>query len=173
MPKIHLWCPSVRTSEGGIESYSFSMANALREIVGERNLTVLVRNDSAKEVHAALGTEVTNDTSAWWPRPLWSLGFALMVVVRALRRRPDLIVTTHLNFAPFAAFVRKLVKIPYWVVLHGYESWEIERPSQRRAVQAADLLLPVSGFTRKRVMENYAVRAECMHLLHDTLDPIR
>src|ERR1043166_5375367 len=149
MPKNHLWCPSVCTSEGGIEYFLFRMAKALREIFGERNFTVLVRNDSAKEVHAALGTEVTNDTPAWWPRPLWSLGFALMVVVRALRRRPDLIVTTHLSFAPFAAFVRKLVKVPYWVVLHGYESWEIERPSPRRAAQVAAFLSPGGGFTRK------------------------
>jgi glycosyltransferase involved in cell wall biosynthesis len=173
MPKIHLWCPSVRASDGGIESYSFSIASALREIVGEDNLTVLARNISVADLRTILGTGVGTGSSAWLPRPLWSLGFAFLVVMRALRQRPDLIITTHLNFGPFAAFVRKLVKIPYWVVLHGYESWKIERPIQQRAVVAADLLLPVSAITRERVMENYGVPAERMHLVHDTFDPER
>src|SRR5256885_7223394 len=168
MPLIHLWCPSVRASQGGIESYSYGLATALREIVGEGNLTVLIRNDPPANLPA-----VANATTAWLPRLLWPVGFASFVVLRALRERPDLIITTHLNFGPFALFVRRLLKIPYWVTLHGYESWQIQRPSQRRAVGVADLLLPVSGFTRERVMTSYAVPAERMPLLHDTFEPER
>jgi glycosyltransferase involved in cell wall biosynthesis len=173
MPKIHLWCPSVRPSQGGIESYSFSLASALREAIDERDLAVFVRNDSAGELRETLRSGLTAATSAWLPKRLWTMGFAWMVVTRALREKPDLIITTHLNFGPFAALVRRLTRIPYWIVLHGYESWEIQRPSQERAVCEADLLLPVSEFTRKRVMENYGVPAERMHLVHDTFDPER
>src|SRR4051812_35109816 len=112
MPRIHLWCPSVCPSKGGIESYSFSLATALHEMVGDRDLTVLVRNDSAAELHAALGSGFTAATSSWLPKPLWAVGFGSFVVTRALRERPDLIIAAHVNFAPFAAFVRKLTGIP-------------------------------------------------------------
>jgi phosphatidyl-myo-inositol dimannoside synthase len=173
MPRIHLWCPSVCPSKGGIESYSFSLATTLQELVGEHDLTVLVRNDSAGELRASLGNNFATATSAWLPKTFWSFGFACLVVLRALRERPDLIITTHLNFAPFAAFARILIGVPYWVVLHGYESWEIQRPSQRRAVAAADLLLPVSAVTRDRVASKYAIPAERMRLLPDTFDSTR
>jgi glycosyltransferase involved in cell wall biosynthesis len=173
MPRIHLWCPSVRASEGGIESYSFSLARALREIVGERDLTVLVRNDQRSDVRGTLGAGVAQASTGWLPKALWTAAFAFLVLARALRERPDLIITTHLNFAPFARFVRKLAKIPYWVVLHGYESWDIQRPSQQRAVAEADLLLPVSNFTRDRVIKNYSVSAEKVRVLPNTFEPAR
>lgn len=173
MRGIHLWCPSVCPSKGGIESYSFSLANALGELVGERDLTVIVRNDSAAEIQESLGGGFLTATSSWLPKSLWSIGFACLVVLRALREKPRLIITTHLNFSTFASFVRNLSGIPYWVVLHGYESWEIQRPSQRRAVAQADLLLPVSGVTRDRVGSKYAIPPERMHVLPDTFDSTR
>ena len=173
MRKIHLWCPSIRASDGGIESYSLSLAKALIEIAGERHVTVLVHNHNSADVRHALGTGVRCGASGWLPRTLWTIGFALLVVWRALRDRPDLIISTHLNFAPFASLVKRLTSIPYWVALHGYESWEIQRPSRRRAVAKADLLLPVSAFTRDRVMKNYSIPVERMRVLHDTFDPAR
>ena len=173
MAGIHLWCPSIRASDGGIESYSLSLAKALIEIVGERQITVLVRNHDSADVRDALGTDVRCGGSAWMPRALWTIGFAALVVARALRERPGLIISTHLNFGPFASFVNRLTKMPYWIALHGYESWEIQRPSQRRAVAKADLLLPVSAFTRDRAMKNYSIPAERMRVLPDTFDPTR
>src|SRR3954470_5915671 len=173
MPRIHLWCPSVCASKGGIESYSFSLASALQELVGERDLTVLVRIDSAEEIQASMGGRFVTATSAWLPKSLWSVGFGCLVVWRALREKPKLIITTHLNFSPFAFFVRKLTGIPYWVVLHGVEAWEIPMPSRRQAVAAADLLLPVSAVTRDRVASKYAIPVERLYLLPDTIDSTR
>jgi glycosyltransferase involved in cell wall biosynthesis len=173
MPRIHLWCPSVRASEGGIESYSGSLARALSDAVGESNLTLLVRNDTSAQVRSVLGQGVASASIGALPSSLRAVAFAGLVFLRAVRNRPDLIITTHLNFGPFAAAVRRKAKIPYWVALHGYESWKIQRRSQEGAVRAADLLLPVSAFTREQVMTRYEVPAERMHLLPDTFDPER
>jgi glycosyltransferase involved in cell wall biosynthesis len=171
--KIHLWCPSLRAEDGGIEAYSFGLARALIQVVGEKNITVLVRNHKGADVRAALGAGIRHAATGSLPRWTWTISFALVVIWRALLERPDLIITTHLNFAPFALLVNKLAKIPFWVSLHGYEAWNIQRPSQRRAVATADLLLSVSAFTRDRVMGNYGVPTERMHLLHDTFEPDR
>ena len=149
------------------------MVRALASVIGKSNLAVFVRNDRPAELCGQGWDDYSISTSAWLPKALWSTGFASLLVQRALRERPDLIITTHLNFTPFARFVRQVAKIPYWVALHGYESWEIKRPSQQRAVREADLLLPVSIFTRDRVRRNYGVPAERMHVLHDTFDPAR
>src|SRR5688572_5939388 len=170
MPRINLWCPSVRTEEGGIEAYSFSLARALMQIVGEKNVTVLVRNHSGAVVRSALGAGVRHVATGSLPRSLWTIAFALTVVVRAFLDRPDLIITTHLNFSPFAAFVRRWTNIPYWVSLHGYEAWHIERASQQKAVVNANRLLPVSQYTCERVMSAYSVPIEKMRVLHDTFD---
>ena len=173
MPKIHLWCPSVRADDGGIESYSLSLARALIEIAGRDNVTILVRNHNGNELRNVLGSGTQHGAVGSLPGALRTVGFALLVVGRALRERPDLIISTHLNFAPFAALVKRMTKIPYWIALHGYESWEIQRPSQRRAVATADLLLPVSHFTRDRVMNAYSIPAGKMCVLHDTFDLAR
>jgi len=97
MPGIHLWCPSIRASEGGIESYSLSLARALIEIAGEQHITILVRNHAGADICQALGSGVRHGASGWLPRALWTFAFGVLVVWRALRERPDLIISTHLN----------------------------------------------------------------------------
>lgn len=173
MPRIHLWCPSVRATQGGIEGYSAGLCDALRTAVGAGNLTVLIRNDRASGLPAILGDDVWTGSAGSWPAGVRRIGFAILVMLRALRERPDLIITTHLNFAPFASLIRRITGIPYWVVLHGVEAWHIQRESRRRAVAQAQLLLPVSALTRDRVAQKYKLPPEKMHLLPDTFDPGR
>ena len=173
MPEIHLWCPSIRASDGGIESYSRSLAEALVKIAGRENVTILVRNHGARDLKEAFGPDTRHRAVGRLPEALRTIGFAILVVAQALLNRPDLIISTHLNFSPFAALVKRLTTIPYWIALHGYESWEIRRPSQRRAVEQADRLLPVSHFTRNRVIDRYSIAPDRMRVLHDTFDAAR
>ena len=172
MPAIHLWCPSLSASEGGIESYSLSLAKALVAVAGKENVTVFVRNEVEDDVRALLGVKVRGGARGW-PRSFRAIRFAINSVTRALLDRPDLIISTHLNFSPVAALVKRLTNVSYWVSLHGVEAWEIQRTSRRRAVSTADLLLPVSEFTRERVMNSCSIPVEKMRVLHDTFEPER
>jgi glycosyltransferase involved in cell wall biosynthesis len=87
-----------------------------------------------------------------------------------LAKRPDLIISTHLNFAGPALWLKRAAGIPYWLVAHGIEAWDIKRPMVRRALHEAERVLAVSSFTRDRLVENECLNPNRISLLPDTFD---
>lgn len=123
MKRIHLWAPGFEPSSGGIQAYSHELLLAAREVA---------------KVETFHRTGVP------------ALHFALRALGRAFLLRPSAIICTHLNFSPLALVLKKVLRIPYAVSLHGIEAWNIPNPRRREALRLADILLPVSECTRER-----------------------
>jgi phosphatidylinositol alpha-1,6-mannosyltransferase len=91
-------------------------------------------------------------------------------VLRGILSRPvDLVFCGHLYMAPLAALVAQCHRAKLIIQMHGIEAWS--RPSllQRRAVEAADLILCVSRYTRARVIEWAAIAPERVRVLPNTV----
>lgn len=78
--------------------------------------------------------------------------FALKALLTVVRQRPQIIYCSHLYLAPLAALLAQLVRARFVVHLHGVEVWTHPSAAQRRALEAADLLLCVSRHTRAMVL---------------------
>lgn len=140
---IHLWVPDIDPTKGGIQAYSAQVRDALIHL--GHDCRVIAHNGQRSR-------------------------FIRQALSAALWHKPDLIFTTHLNFAPLARAANLLRRIPYAVSLHGREAWVISNPQIRQALRSASALLPVSEFTQCRVQETLENPLPRIELLFNTVD---
>ncbi len=137
-----------------------------------KRLLAISKNDTT--IPAALQTDQVEFHCAG--RGLQSLRtarFACLSAALAARDRPDLIITVHAHFAPWAAVLRRCFGIPYFVVAHGIEVWTLSDRRIASAVLRANRVLPVSRFTRNRLLAQLALDTQKLEILPNTVDPLQ
>lgn len=165
MRKVHIWCPGLFGQKGGIEAYSAFLIDALAELRPDVTFSVFVKNDSARYLRGRPRHQGTGNV----PRALRTFVFSALVVGRAFLDRPDLIVTTHLNFSPVARWLNRFFRIPYWVVAHGVEAWKAG-PEMLPSLTAAYRVVAVSSFTANVLITEVKVPADNVCILPNTFD---
>ncbi len=142
---------------GGIQRYAQMWAQAAYEL-GYRSRTVVLWRGGVKP-ESRVG-------------PARAARFLLTAMAVALVRRPVAVVATHIGLSPVAWTIGRVLGIPYAVSLHGDDSWRVPtKKSIRRAVTRADLLIPVSHFTREVVRRWADVRLERTYVTGSILSP--
>jgi len=81
----------------------------------------------------------------------------------------DVVFCGHLNLAPLAAIVARLINAPLWVQLHGQEAWKPTR-LQVWAAKRAVLVTAVSRYTRRRFIQSVAIEPDRIRVLPNTVD---
>lgn len=159
---IHVWAPSFRKFGGGIAAFSRELALAL-EGQGHR-LALCGRDDDSQawRGHRVIGTGGV-------PARLRKMAFAMRLMALVARRRPGLVVCTHVNFSPVAALAKRVFGVPYVVVAHGIDIHEGLTSSRKRALQDADAVWAVSRWTRDRTIQA-GVAPERVRLVSNTVD---
>jgi glycosyltransferase involved in cell wall biosynthesis len=168
--KIHVWVPDYVSSMGGVQTLSRFLVRALRECLPDADLTVFSKNDRSVP-DSAENSATRFSTVGWWALPQRTAAFTVELFRCAMRERPDLIITTHVNFAPVAHWLQKLFGIPFIALGNGIEVWEIPSAHLRRALRSADKLLAISEFTRQRMAEALGIPTSQIDLFSCTFDP--
>jgi phosphatidyl-myo-inositol dimannoside synthase len=99
------------------------------------------------------------------------VSYAVAALWTALTRRADIIFCGHLHLAPLCALIARLTRAKLIVQMHGIEAWSRPSRLQRAAVEAADLVLCVSRFTRASVLSWAAMVPERLVVLPNTVAP--
>jgi glycosyltransferase involved in cell wall biosynthesis len=108
-----------------------------------------------------------------WPAALRAAAFAWSAVRYARRDQPELIISTHVNFAPVARLMKRFASISFAAVGHGIEVWNIDKASVRDGLRCADQLIAVSEFTKTRMAAAVGVNASRIEVLPNTFDADR
>lgn len=156
-PTIHLWTPGLFDFKGGIQTYSSFLLEGLQAVLPGATLRVFTLHDAPATLPTASQAQVSYHTTGHVPTRLRTAAFAAQTGWAALGDRPDLIITTHVNFTPVAHALKRL-DLPYWGVAHGFEAWDVAKPQVRRGMAGADKILAVSGFTRDRIRQSQALQ---------------
>ena len=119
--KIHVWVPDYASAIGGIQTFSRFIVRGLRDVFPESEIAVFSKNDTSYPDPASDPAD-SFAPMGWWTPRLRTPEFAWELFQSAARERPDIVVTTHVNFAPVAHWLRKLFHIPYVAVGHGVET---------------------------------------------------
>jgi phosphatidyl-myo-inositol dimannoside synthase len=146
---------------GGIAQYNRDLLGALANAGAVSSITVLPR---LAPDPVEMPTGITQE------RPRRDrVRYAVAALRAALTTRPDLIFCGHLYMAPLCALIARLARAKLIVQMHGIEAWP--RPSRlhRAAVEAADLVLCVSRFTRASVLGWAAIAPERLVVLPNTV----
>jgi phosphatidyl-myo-inositol dimannoside synthase len=87
----------------------------------------------------------------------------------ALTQRADIVFCGHIYMAPLCAVIARLRRAKLIVQMHGIEAWPRPPRLHRAAVEAADLVLCVSRFTRASVLGWAAIAPERVVVLPNTV----
>ena len=169
--------PNLFEFKGGIQVYSAYFLKAIQQLLPDAQCDVFLLHDQPADQSTSQSDLAYPD--AWFhfsggiAKQVRNPLYATQLVARAIFDRPDLIVSTHLNFSPVAQTIKRIVDVPYWTVAHGVEAWNINRPKLQKSLQVADRILPVSGYTRTRLLNEQTLLPERLHTLPNTVDTER
>jgi phosphatidylinositol alpha-1,6-mannosyltransferase len=149
---------------GGIAQYNRDFLGALAKSGAVASITVVPRNAQGM----FLLPDKIEQTSAHTARSIYSL----VALQTAFSRPFDLVFCGHLFMAPLAALIARLKGAKLIVQTHGIEAWPRPPHSQRMAVEAADLVLCVSRYTRSAVLNWAAIVSERVLVLSNTVRDI-
>lgn len=151
--RVLVLAPQVWSADGGVQRYGRSLLAALAQV--------------RPEARVELQTLLDRPTS--WPRWLALVAAALATT----RRRPQLVLCTHLHLAPIGWLAARLAGASLWISVHGIEAWRPLDGLRRLALSRADLLLPVSRITAARLRSQLGVQCPPLTLLPNTYDAER
>lgn len=169
-PLIHLWMPGLFDFKGGIQVYSSFLLKALQNTYPQAQPEVFLMHDRCP---GQGDQDVHFHCAGKYPSSLRSVVFASQVITAGLLQKPNLVLSTHLNFTVAAYRLKQMTGVPYWAVAHGFEAWEVQRPALRRAIAAADRILAVSHYTRDRLLQSQNLNPDQVVLLPNTFDADR
>jgi len=167
--KIHVWVPDYVSATGGIQAVCRFLVRALGECLPDARIAVISKNDQSVP-DSEENTFPQFSTVGCWAPSQRTAAFTIELLRWAMRDRPDLIIATHVNFTPIAYWLKKLWKIPFIALGHGVEVWQIQRGQVRHALRAADRLLAVSEFTRKKMASALSISSDAIEVLPNTFD---
>jgi glycosyltransferase involved in cell wall biosynthesis len=170
---IHLWLPNVFGFKGGIQVYSAFFLEALQSLATNTDYDVFLKHDTCLSPNFSFLSDTQFYFTGSLPLSLRTPAFAAQIIGSGLWQRPNLVITTHLNFTVAAYWLKRLAGIPYWTVAHGVEAWNVQRPSLRNALRHADRILAVSGYTRDRLLKEQNLDPNKISILPNTFDPHR
>ncbi|WP_017305489.1 glycosyltransferase [Spirulina subsalsa] len=172
-PHFHLWCPDIFEFKGGIQVYSAFLLTALQQLHPQGKYQVILKHDRQSSPEFSFLPNTHFHFTGKIPLPWRTWVFAARIAFLAIIDRPDLIIATHVNFTVVADWLKRWFKIPYWVVVHGVEAWNLEKPSLQRALHHADCVVSVSGYTRDRLLKEQQLNPNQIALLPNTFDATR
>ncbi len=171
--KVHVWMPNLFGFKGGIQVYSAYFLQALGALLPQAQLHVFLMHDRREMQPAQSYPNVRFHFAGGAPQSVRNPSYAAQIISSAVIQQPQLIISTHLNFTPVAQLIGRLVHIPYWAVAHGVEAWDIKRPSLKSGLQSAARILPVSSYTRNRLLNEQQLQPKQLFTLPNTVNTHR
>jgi glycosyltransferase involved in cell wall biosynthesis len=148
--RYHLWLPDLFNATGGIQRYSSFCLQAISALYPNCKYNIFIKHDT--DIPVAY-PHLHFYSAGHWPQFLRTPAFATQLISFGLWQRPNLIFSTHLNFSVAAYRLKQLAGIPYWVVAHGIEAWNIQNQALKTALKYADRIISVSNYTRDRLIQ--------------------
>ena len=170
---LHLWLPDLSNSKGGIQTYSAFLLEAIQNFYPNTNYDIFLKHDKRSSNKFLDKNNTHFHFAGYYPLFLRTPAFAAQLISSGLWQRPNLVITTHINFTIAAYWLKHLADIPYWTVAHGVEAWNIQRPALQTALRNADRILAVSSYTRDRLLKEQNLNPNKISLLPNTFDANR
>ncbi len=170
---IHLWIPNMFEFKGGIQVYSAFLLDALHSLNLNVDYEVFLKHDTQKTGDFPEYPNTKFHFAGSSPSRIRTAIFSGQVLFGGISRGPKLVISTHINFAPAAYRLKQLTGIPYWAVAHGVDAWNIQNSAIKKSLHHADLLVPVGGYTRDRLIAEENLDPSKLSVLPNTFDSSR
>ncbi len=147
--------------KGGISRYNQDLFEALAE--GGAEILILPRLDDARGMVLPKGIRQL-------PPVYGRLSYVAAAVRAALGQGPfDIVFCGHAFMAPLAWAIARLLRVRWWMQVHGTDIWEDRRAIVRRAIEASDMVTAVSRGTRQILMSWARLAPDQARVLPNTI----
>jgi len=173
--KVHLWLPDLFAGTGGIQMFSAALLKGIEANNSVTKVCAFVKNDPKSFSTTKHAKTCVRTYGCKLPALLHTIRFGSALLGHGFLERPDLIISSLLNFSVIAPILRGASSIPYWTVAHGVEAWGLKKGRRHSAFWASNKILPVSRFTMDSVLRNRPMSArgsirEQVRLFPNTFD---
>jgi glycosyltransferase involved in cell wall biosynthesis len=155
---------------GGIERYSRSFCRALALAVPESKrwlVSARPRPDGIADPKLNCHIMLTRGPKMWTARKFW---LTVTLPLLALRLRPTHLFALHINLAPLAQWMARMMNTGYSVVVHGIEVWGILSRLKKQSLINAKKVIAVSRFTAEVVHQQHGIPEHQFALLPNIID---
>ena len=158
----------VFSATGGIEKVCRLAGKALYELSGESYIQWI-------KVFS-LYDEPANINTTYFPETIFS-GFAkkrIRFLYAAIDKGIDsqIVILSHVNLLTVGYFIKLFSpKTKVILIAHGIEVWSSFPGWKKKMLQRCDQVIPVSDFTKKKMMEMYQLPEQKFTILNNCLDP--
>jgi glycosyltransferase involved in cell wall biosynthesis len=159
--------------KGGIQVYSAFLLKALQKLYPEFNYHVSLKHDVNTSHDISYLNKTKFQFSGRFAPFCRTHVFASQIITEGFIQRPNLVISTHLNFAIAGHCLKHLTGTPYWVVAHGVDAWNITNKKLIAGLKAADRIICVSSYTRDRLLSELNLDPDKVLILLNTFDPNR
>ena len=147
--------------KGGIARYNQDLFEALA--AGGARIVILPRLDDASGLALPAGIRQL-------PPVYGRLAYAVAALRTALTEGPfDLLFCGHAFMSPLAWAIARLLRVRWWMQVHGTDIWEDRRAIVRRAIEASDMVTAVSRGTRQILMSWARLAPDQVRVLPNTI----
>jgi glycosyltransferase involved in cell wall biosynthesis len=167
---IHVWFPNIFGFKGGIQVYADFFLKALKSAYHNLDYDIFLKHDSRTSSEFSDLKNIRFHFAGNLPASLRTPAFAAQIISQGIWGHPSLIIANHVNFTVAAYWLKRLTGTPYWVTVYGLEAWNIDRPALKKALQNADRILSISGYTRERLLKEQNLDPSKISLLPCTFD---
>lgn len=168
LQRIDLLIPELFAHEGGIQAYSRTLLQALRQIRPHTQLRVFIRNDAATDLPGSDDSGITFHPAGRSNRRLLT-----DLLSATLQHRPDLLLSTHPHFAALQRLHQRITGVPSWCSAHGIDVWTLRPGLRRWGLGGLQRLLPVSRFTADQLRRLLGRRCPPLTILPNSYDDRR
>jgi glycosyltransferase involved in cell wall biosynthesis len=169
---VHLWVPDLQAA-GGIQHFSRALVRALAELAPECRLKIFSKNDRSTG-NATGGFILENSLPVQnyghYPARLRTAAYVLGGWMAAAKERPRWILGTHPHFSKALQLIKSTLGIPYVPVVHGVETWGHVHGPLRSGLLKADLIIAVSEFTRRHLVQECGFPQDKVVVVPNTFD---
>ncbi len=162
--------PNILGFKGGEQVYATFLIQTLQTLDPKADYDILLKYERDIPYHSCFLPRTHFYTFGRWPRFLQSLLMAWQTIWLGIKKRPHLVISCHINYSVILPWLQRWYHIPYWVVAHGLESWNLNHPHRQRALRCADRVLAVSHYTRNRLLQEQSLSGDRVSVLANTID---
>lgn len=175
LDSVFLLFPNMFGFKGGVQVYSAHLLKALQSLYPSAKQSVFLKYDRPHHVQAASTTAAAPQTQfhcfGQLARPLQTLMLGAEVINLGVQQPPSLMICSHINYGIVGYGLKRLRGVPYWVVAHGLESWDLRDRLTIAALQYADRVVAVSHYTRDRLLQEQQLDPDRVVVLPNTFEP--
>lgn len=142
---------SAFSAHGGIPTYNRLVCRTLNELRLCIENNVLVATDHHDDIAKQFPKYPNLQLEAFSGN---KLAFVRQVLTFGIKKRIDLVLAGHVNYAPLGSLLKSMQpNLRYGVMIHGIDVWSKLSIKRRHALQRADFIVSVSEYSKKQAIE--------------------